>query len=114
MRTTILVGAVAAILAATLSATAALPPFAAAVGLSFATPALAGGVDETVEFRNLEPIGIPHTVTSDALDGQGAPLFHTGTVLGGGSAPFTLPAQAGTYTFFCAFHPWMRGAVVVE
>lgn len=54
-----------------------------------------------------------HTVTSDAEDANGAPLFNV-TVPPG--ATVTLPAAglaAGEYGFYCRPHPNMRGTLVV-
>jgi spore coat protein A, manganese oxidase len=59
---------------------------------------------------------IQHTVTSVALNGQGKALFdrwvnpHTTA-----SIPIASKLAAGTYTFYCRFHPAvMRGTLIVE
>ncbi|MGH9186477.1 MAG: cupredoxin domain-containing protein, partial [Acidimicrobiales bacterium] len=49
----------------------------------------------------------PHTATFDD-----APL-DTGRIEPGTSARLTAPEQPGTYSYFCAIHPSMRGAVLV-
>jgi plastocyanin len=50
----------------------------------------------------------PHTLT----DRASARAFDSGTVKGGatGSVTFVKP---GTYTYFCEFHPYMKGSVSV-
>ncbi|HEV2109612.1 MAG TPA: cupredoxin domain-containing protein [Thermomicrobiales bacterium] len=45
-----------------------------------------------------------HTATGSAFD--------TGTIAPGGSATVTLTA-AGTYAYFCSFHPEMQGTIIV-
>lgn len=52
--------------------------------------------------------GTSHTATADG----GA--FDTGTIAGGGTTTITAPTQPGTYSFFCAIHPSMRGELVVQ
>ncbi len=51
----------------------------------------------------------PHTVTSDVPG-----IFDSGTL--GAKAKFVLtaPAAAGTYTYNCTFHAYMRGSLVVS
>jgi plastocyanin len=49
-----------------------------------------------------------HTVTAD--DGS----FDTGTLDSGAAGTFTAPSTPGTYTFACAIHPSMTGALVVQ
>jgi plastocyanin len=61
----------------------------------------AGG---TVVFINQD--AAPHTATSD--DG----LFDTGLLSQGQSAQLTFSA-AGTYPYYCALHPAMRGVIIV-
>ena len=48
-----------------------------------------------------------HTATS------GKPGFDTGTVKPGHSATIDL-TKPGTYTYYCQFHPFMRGTIVVK
>jgi plastocyanin len=52
--------------------------------------------------------GVSHTVTADAK------AFNSGTVKAGASVALRAPAAAGTYTFFCAIHPDMKGTLVVK
>ena len=49
----------------------------------------------------------PHTATSTKTG------FDTGTVKPGASVTVTLK-KPGTYTYFCQFHAFMRGTVVVK
>jgi len=51
--------------------------------------------------------GAPHTVT--AKDGS----FDSGNLAQGASFSFTFQ-KAGTYDYFCAIHPSMKGTVVVQ
>ena len=50
----------------------------------------------------------PHTAT-----GVGGTSFDTGTLERGQSGTVTL-AEPGTYRYFCRFHPFMRGTIVVR
>jgi plastocyanin len=50
----------------------------------------------------------PHTVTAD--DGDS---FDTGTVDPGASTTITAPA-AGTYSYHCTIHPFMKGKLVAH
>ena len=60
----------------------------------------------TITVKNTDKA--PHTVTQEGAK----PSFDSGTVLGGksGSVAFS---KAGTYRYFCQFHPTMKGTVVV-
>ncbi len=60
----------------------------------------------TVEFTNED--STPHTATSKQ---SGA--FETGSIDTGKSAKVTLE-EPGTYAYYCAFHPFMKGTVTVE
>jgi spore coat protein A len=59
---------------------------------------------------------IEHTVTSVATNANGAPLFNHFAEPGATSSiPAASKLAAGTYTFFCEFHPTvMRGTLIVE
>lgn len=48
-----------------------------------------------------------HTATSQQLG------FDTGTINPGQSATVTLD-KPGTYTYYCQFHPFMHGTIIVE
>ncbi|HVO54058.1 MAG TPA: cupredoxin family copper-binding protein [Solirubrobacterales bacterium] len=69
-----------------------------------ATITVAAGT--TVRFTNED--SSPHTATSKQ---SGA--FDTGTIKQGESATVKLD-EPGTYAFFCAFHPFMKGTIEVE
>jgi hypothetical protein len=58
----------------------------------------------TVTWTNLD--GAPHTVTADDGSWGSSTLGHGGAY----SHVFTSP---GTYTYYCAIHPSMKGTVVV-
>jgi plastocyanin len=60
----------------------------------------------TVEFTNED--STPHTATSKQ---SGA--FETGPIDTGKSAKVTLE-DPGTYAYYCAFHPFMKGTIKVE
>ena len=51
----------------------------------------------------------PHTLT----DATGRREFTTGTIEGRKTGSVTFK-KAGTFDYFCEFHPYMRGSVVVE
>jgi plastocyanin len=51
--------------------------------------------------------GADHTVTAEDGDFDVA-------IAGGASGSFTAPAAPGTYAFFCAIHPQMKGTLVVR
>ena len=40
-------------------------------------------------------------------------MFDTGTIAPGKTKSVTLD-KAGTFTFFCSFHPFMKGTITVE
>jgi plastocyanin len=50
-----------------------------------------------------------HTVTSDKDK-----LFKADEIKKGTPVTFTAPATAGTYTFFCDYHPRMHGTLIVR
>ncbi len=70
---------------------------------AFAPAELGVSVGSTVTWSNRDPT--PHTVTSDDFD--------TGPIEGGASGSVTF-AAAGSFEYFCAIHPTMRGRVVVD
>lgn len=59
---------------------------------------------DKVEFINED--GAPHTATAD----NGA--FDTGRLNRGQKAALTFPA-AGSFSYFCSFHPRMKGTITV-
>ena len=63
------------------------------------------GVNNTVTWVNND--AAPHTVT--ATDGS----FNSGNLNAGQSWSHTFTAP-GTYTYYCAYHSWMKGTVIVK
>jgi spore coat protein A, manganese oxidase len=58
---------------------------------------------------------IDHTVTAVAHNAKGVPLFDVDVSPGStASIPGASKLAAGTYDFYCEFHPTMRGKLVVE
>jgi plastocyanin len=62
-------------------------------------------VGTTVIWKNVS--SVPHTVTSD--DGQ---TFDSGNMAVGGTFQFTFK-NAGTFSYHCNIHPYMRATIVV-
>ena len=71
----------------------------------FTPPKLAIRVGTTVIWKNRS--SAPHTVTSD--DGT---TFDSGTVAVGGTFHFTFKT-AGTFSYHCNIHPYMRSVIIV-
>jgi plastocyanin len=63
-------------------------------------------VGTTVDFSNEDSTA--HTATSTE---SGA--FESGAIQPGKKGAITLK-KAGTFTYYCAFHPFMKGTIVVE
>ena len=63
------------------------------------------GVNNTVTWVNTDDA--PHTVT--ASDGS----FNSGNLNGGQSWSHTFTTP-GTYPYYCSYHPWMKGTVIVK
>jgi amicyanin len=63
-------------------------------------------VGEKVVWRNAD--AMPHTVTST----DGGPL-NSGQLGKGGKYSFTFK-EPGTYSYYCSYHPSMKGTVIVE
>lgn len=59
---------------------------------------------QTVTWKNLD--NIPHTVTSDTG------LFASGSIPVNGVYSYTF-TKGGTFTYFCDYHSWMTGTIVV-
>lgn len=72
----------------------------------YGPPSLSVAAGTTVKFTNQD--STPHTATSKQ---SGA--FETGSIDTGKSATITLD-KPGTYAYFCAFHPFMKGTITVE
>ncbi len=61
-------------------------------------------VGQTISWANRD--NSVHTVTSNTK------MFESGTMSPGDIFTFTF-TQPGTYEYFCRFHPWMKGTVIV-
>jgi plastocyanin len=72
----------------------------------YAPPSITIHVGDTIIWSN-DAANFPHTVTSDS----GA--FDSGMVTPGATWAFTF-TTAGTFTYHCTPHPWMKGTVVVQ
>jgi plastocyanin len=77
----------------------------AADGNVFEPATVTVSVGDTVTWRNTDDV--PHTSTSD--DGA----WDSGALAPGEEFSFTFE-EAGTYPYFCEFHPGMEGTVVVQ
>jgi plastocyanin len=66
------------------------------------------GVNNTVEWINNDTV--LHSVTSSPGDPAS---FDSNVNPDGGTFTYQF-TQAGTYTYFCRFHSWMHGEVIVE
>jgi nitrite reductase (NO-forming) len=95
--------------AATAGPVVSIPPGSAAQTTStyYSPPTITVviGVNNTVTWVNNDDA--PHTVT--ATDGS----FNSGNLNGGQSWSFTFTTP-GTYTYYCAYHSWMKGTVIVK
>jgi plastocyanin len=60
----------------------------------------------TVDFSNEDSTA--HTATSTESG-----VFESGAIQPGKSGAVTLK-KAGTFTYYCAFHPFMKGTIIVE
>jgi plastocyanin len=60
----------------------------------------------TVTFTNRD--STPHTATS-----KQSGIFESGPIDTGKSAKVTLE-ESGTFTYYCLFHPFMKGTITVE
>jgi plastocyanin len=71
---------------------------------AFSPATVRPGATVTVTNRD----GVGHTVTADAK------AFNSGTVKAGAAVALRAPTAPGTYAFFCAIHPDMKGTLVVK
>jgi plastocyanin len=71
---------------------------------TFSNATVKPGAAVTVTNRD----GVSHTVTANAN------AFNTGPVKAGASVTLRAPTKPGTYTFFCAIHPDMKGTLLVK
>jgi plastocyanin len=88
------------------SAPSSSAPAVTIVDYTFEPAQLTVPAGTTVEFTNED--STPHTATSKQ---SGA--FETGSIDTGKSAKVTLE-EPGTYAYYCAFHPFMKGTITVE
>ena len=63
------------------------------------------GVNNTVTWINNDDA--PHTVTATNDN------FNSGNMNPGQSWTYTF-TEPGTYTYYCTYHPWMTGTIIVE
>ena len=84
-------------------ASAATSPTLGISGFKFASVTVKPGASVSIANRD----GATHTVTAD----KGA--FNT-KVIGKSTTALRAPTAPGTYTFFCAIHPEMRGTLTVK
>lgn len=87
---------------------ATAPPKRAEVAIadfSFTQADLSVAPGAELTFRNTGQA--PHTATFDDVE------LDTGTLDSGGVGTLTAPTAAGSYSYFCAIHPRMRGTLVV-
>ena len=68
------------------------------------------GLNNTVSWINDDTT--PHTVTSTTVP-SGAASFDSGNMNAGAKFSHTFTV-AGTYTYYCKYHSWMQGTVIVE
>lgn len=88
------------------SASSAKPQAVTIADYSYKPAQITVAAGTTVEFTNED--STPHTATSKQ---SGA--FETGSIDTGKSAKVILE-KPGTYAYFCAFHPFMKGTIKVE
>ncbi len=65
------------------------------------------GVNNTISWVDKD--SIPHTVTNST----GAPVVFDKTMTQGDTFTFTF-SSPGTYHYFCRFHDWMKGTIIVK
>ncbi len=73
---------------------------------AYAPPSLTVASGTTVRFNNEDPTN--HTATASDMSS-----FDTGTLAKGKTASVTL-SKPGTFTYFCRFHPFMKGTIIVK
>ena len=71
---------------------------------AFAPAAITIAAGDTVVFTNLD--SAPHTASADGG------VWDTGRLDQGGSVSITFSSPA-SFTYFCAFHPNMRGSITI-
>jgi plastocyanin len=88
------------------SASSAKQPAVTIVDYTYEPATISVPAGTAVEFSNED--STPHTATSKQ---SGA--FETGSIDTGKSAKVILE-KPGTYAYYCAFHPFMKGSITVE
>jgi plastocyanin len=74
--------------------------------LKFTEDSLAAAAGKvTLKLTNASPV--PHNI---AVEGNGVQSDVSDTIQDGGTAEITVDLPAGTYTYYCRVHPFMRGA----
>ncbi len=83
--------------------------YGAGTGGNYAPPSITVviGINNTVEWVNNDTVA--HTVTSNS----GPASFNSGNMNAGATFTFTFTV-AGTYEYYCEYHSWMGGQVIVE
>jgi len=76
----------------------------------FAPEAITVAVGTKITFTNED--GAPHTATSGTSPSADG-VFDTGTLAKGAHKSVTV-SKAGTYAYYCAIHPFMKGTVTVR
>ncbi len=74
-------------------------------GFAFVPATITIPVGTTVTWTNQDPV--PHTVSSR----EG--VFESGNLPGGATFSYTFD-QIGSFEYYCKFHPYMKGEVIVE
>jgi plastocyanin len=69
------------------------------------------GVNNTVTWVNQDTA--PHTVTFTVVPSGVTTKIDSGNVPQGGTFTYTFTV-AGNYTYYCTYHPWMGGKMVVK
>jgi len=82
----------------------------ASPGYAPSTITVVRGVNATVAWTNSD--SVVHTITSVTVP-TGAQSFDSGDLKAGGTFSYTFTV-AGTYTFHCDYHTWMKGTVIVK
>jgi plastocyanin len=72
-----------------------------------ATITVVVGVNNTISWLDMD--SIPHTVTNST----GAPVVFDKTMTQGDTFTITF-SSPGTYHYFCRFHDWMKGTIIVK
>jgi len=97
-------GAAAALLASRAQPTRAVPPRTVTIdAFEFKPGTLTVERGDTIVWRNDDPV--PHTVTAPGA-------FDSGSIAAGASWEH-VAAATGTFDYACAFHPTMKGRLIV-